>query len=121
MINICKPNGKLIKSFKNDDAFNHLTAGELLEDHPEIGATQWGFVVFPPEKVPDLYLKLKQKPVPTPLKEAYEQQLGVIEICKGDYANPTWVPVTFGLDIGELKKDWYLECCKKHGFFVVEE
>ena len=68
MINICKPNGNLIKSFKNDDAFNHLSGGELLEDHPEIGATQWGFVVFPPKKVPNLYLNLKQKPVPTPLK-----------------------------------------------------
>lgn len=121
MINICKPNGKLIKSFKDDDAFNHLSAGELLEYHPEVGATQWGFVIFPPEKVPDLYFNLKQKPVPTPLKEAYEQQLGVIEICKGDYANPTWVPVTLGLNIGKLKKDWYLECCKKHGFFVIEE
>ena len=32
MINICKQNGKLIKSFKNDDAFNHLSTGELLED-----------------------------------------------------------------------------------------
>lgn len=121
MINICKPNGNLIKSFKNDDAFNHLSAGELLEDHHEIDATHWGFVVFPPKKVPNLYLNLKQKPVPTPLKEAYEQQLGVIEICKGDYTNPTWVPMTLDLDIGKLKKDWYLECCKKHGFFVIEE
>ena len=121
MINICKPNGNLIKSFKNDDAFNHLSGGELLEDHPEIDATHWGFVVFPPKKVPNLYLNLKQKPVPTPLKEAYEQQLGVIEICKGDYENPTWIPLTLGLDIGKLKKDWYLECCKKHGFFVIQE
>jgi hypothetical protein len=121
MINICKPNGKPIKSFKNDDAFNHLSAGELLEDHPEIGATHWGFVVFPPEMVPNLYLNLKQKPVPAPLKEAYEQQLGVIEVCSGDYANPTYVPITPSLDIGKLKKGWYLECCKKHGFLVVEE
>jgi len=121
MINICKPNGKLAKSFKSDDAFNHLSAGELLEDHPEIGVTQWGFVVFPPEKVLNLYLNLQQKTIPAPLKEAYEQQLGVIEICKGDYENPIWVPVTHRLDIGKLKKDWYLECCRKHGFFVIEK
>ena len=121
MINICKPNGTLIKLFKNDDEFNHLSAGELLEDHPEVDATHWGFVIFPPKIVPDLYFKLKQKPVPASLKEAYEQQLGVIEICKGDYENPTWVPIRFGLDIGKLKKDWYLECCKKHGFLVIEE
>lgn len=121
MINICKPNGKLIKSFKNDDAFNHLSGGELLEDHSEVGTTHWGFVIFPPEIVPHLYFKLKQKPVPAPLKEAYEQQLGVIEICKGDYENSTWVPVRPGLNIGKLKKDWYIECCKTHGFFVIGE
>ena len=121
MINIFKPNGKLIKSFKNDDAFNHLSAGELLEDHPEVDATHWGFVIFPPKTLRDLYFNLKQKPVPAPLKESYEQELGVIEVCRGDYANPTWVSVTPGLDIGKLKKDWYLDCCKKHGFLVVEE
>ena len=121
MINIFKPNGKLIKSFKNDDAFNHLSAGELLEDHPEVDATHWGFVIFPPKTVRDLCFNLKQQPVPAPLKESYEQELGVIEVCRGDYANPTWVSVTPGLDIGKLKKDWYLECCKKHGFLVVEE
>lgn len=91
MLHICKPNGKLIKLFKNDDAFNHLSARELLEDYPKVDTTHWGFVIFPPEVVPNLYFKLKQKPVPALLKEAYEQQLGVIEICKGDYDNPTWV------------------------------
>jgi hypothetical protein len=121
MINICKPNIKLIKSFKNDDAFNHLSAGELLEDHPEVDTTHWGFVIFLPKAVPDLYFKLKQQPVPAPLKEAYEQQLGVVEVCNGDYTNPIYVPITPSLDIGKLKKDWYLECCKKHGFLVVEE
>lgn len=120
MINICKPNGKPIKSFKNDDEFNHISAGELLEVHPEVDTTHWGFVVFPPESVHNLYFNLKQKPVPAPLKEAYEQQLGVIEVCKGDYANPTYVPIISGLDIGKLKKDWYFECCTKHGFLVVE-
>ena len=125
MINICKTNGKIIKSFKNDDAFNHLSAKELLAGHPEIDTIHWGFVIFSPKIVPNLYLKLKQKPVQAPLKEAYEQQLGVIEMCKGDYENPTYIPITPNLDIGtvarsKLKKGWYLECCKKHDFFVVQ-
>ena len=121
MLHICKPNGDIIKSFKNDGVFNHLSAGELLEDHPEVDTTQWSFIIFPPKKVPILYFKLKQKPVPDLLKEAYGQQVGVIEICKGDYENPTWVPLTLGLDIGKLKKDWYLECCKKHGYALVDD
>jgi len=120
MLNICKTNGEIIKSFKNDDVFNHLSARELLEDHPEVNTTHWGFIIFSPEMVHHLYFNLKQKLVSAPLKEAYEQQLAVIEICKGDYENPTWVALTLGLDIGKLKKDWYLECCKKHGYAVVE-
>jgi hypothetical protein len=120
MLHICKPNGKIIRSFKNDDAFNHLSAGELLEDHPDVDTTHWSFVIFPAERVPNLYFNLKQKPVPAPLKEAYEQQLGVIEICKGDYENPIWAPLVPGLDIGKLKRGWYLEFCKKHGYALVE-
>ena len=46
MLNICKPNGKLIKSFKNDDAFNHLSAVELLEDHPEVDTTYWAVIAI---------------------------------------------------------------------------
>ncbi len=118
MIHICNPDGKLIRSFKNDDAFNHLSAGELLEDHPEVDATHWSFVIFPPQRVADLYFKLKQKTVSAPLKEAYDQQLGVIEICRGDYANPTWVPLTICIDIGKLKKNWYLDFCKKYGYVI---
>gem|GEM_PF-3549316 len=60
MINIYKPGGNLLKSFKNNDAFNHISAGELLEDHPEIGTTNWGFVIFLPESVSNLYFNLKQ-------------------------------------------------------------
>ena len=120
MLHICKTNGEIIRSFKNDDAFNHLSAGELLEDHPDVDTTHWSFVIFPAERVPNLYFNLKQKPVPASLKEAYEQQLGVIEMCKGDYRNPIWMPLTFGLDIGKLKKDWYFECCKKHGYVLVD-
>lgn len=121
MTQIFSPYGKRVRSWDDDGAFfNHISAGELLEDHPEIDATHWIFVVFPPEMVPDLCLNLKQKPVPRPLKEAYEQHLGVIEICKGNYWNPVWIPLELGLDPGRLKKDWYLECCHQHGYVIRE-
>ena len=105
MLNICKTNGEILRSFKSDDAFNHLSAGELLEDHLDVDTTHWSFVIFPPERVASLYFKLQQKPVLASLKEAYEQQLGVIEICKGYYRNPIWMPLTLGLDIRKLKKN----------------
>jgi hypothetical protein len=121
MIQIFEPNGKIIKEICNDNFFNLISGRELLEDHPEIDATHWRFVVFPPEIVTELYARLKKEWLADSLEEAYEQHLGVIEICKGDYEKPTWIPLTGNIDIGKLKKDWYFECCKKHGFFVIEE
>jgi len=118
MTQIFSPNGKLVRSWDNDvDFFNHISAGELLEGHPDIDARQWGFVIFPPEQVRHLCLNLKG-PVSGALKEAWEQQLGAIEVCEGDCATPTWVPVEPGLDVGRLKKDWYMACCRHHGYAV---
>jgi hypothetical protein len=120
MIHICKPHGKAIRSFESDDIFNHLSAGELLEDHPDVDKTHWGFVIFPPEDVPHLFFKLKKESITPMIRQAYAGQLGIIEICTGDYANPTWVPLTPGVDVGNFKKDWYVECCKEHGYLVTE-
>lgn len=121
MIIIFNSKGQHLKSFQNDDAFfNQVSAGELLEDHPEFdkATTQWSFVVFPPERVSDLYYKMKKQLLTTPIKEAYGKGVGLIEICKGDYENPTWVLMTADLDMGNLKKNWYLDYCRKHGYVI---
>jgi hypothetical protein len=120
MIYIHDPNGKVVQSFYDDDIFNHVTGGELLEAHPEIMKPHWGFIVYSRKNVADLNSKLKRESITPPIREAHQQQLGIIEICTGDYSNPRWVPITFRLDIGKLRKDWYLECCKIHGYTVTE-
>jgi hypothetical protein len=113
-------NRKPIRSFQSDEIFNHISADELLEDHPEVDKAHWNFIIFPPEDVAHLFFKLKKASVTAPIRQAYVHQLGIIEICKGDYADPTWVLLTCGLDIGKLKKEWYFECCEKHGHVVTE-
>lgn len=121
MIDIFDVQGKKIKSiFNPDEYFNFVSAGELLEDHLESANTniKWSFVVFPPQSVHELYFKLKQEHLTPSIKDAFKQELGIIEVCKGDYLNPTWVPIIPGLDIGELKKDWYLDFCKRHGYII---
>jgi hypothetical protein len=120
MIHICKPNGKVLRSFESDEVFNHVTGGELLEDYPDVDQAHWGFVIFPPEDVAHLFFKLKKESITLAIRQAYAGQLGIIEICTGDYANPTWMPLTPGVDVGKLKKDWYVECCKEHGYVVTE-
>ncbi|MEI8295228.1 MAG: hypothetical protein WCG04_01740 [Alphaproteobacteria bacterium] len=90
MITIYNLQGRKLKSIPNDDEFfNHISAGELLEDHTEVEQThRWSFMVFSSE----------------------------IEICEGEFANPRLVAITPDLNIGALKKAWYLEYCKAHGY-----
>src|SRR3954462_13334817 len=111
MIEIYNLKGKILKSIPNEDEyFKHISAGELLEVHPEYDKDKidWSFVIFPPKSVHNLYLQLKKESLTRPIQIAYEQQLGLIEICHGDYANPLWIHMTAGVDIGMMKKEWYL-------------
>lgn len=124
MIVIFNSQGKKLKSIpNNDEFFNHVSAGELLEDHPEYDQanTRWSFIIFPPEKVPELYFNMKREFLTPPIKEAFGHVLGLIEICQRNYEHPTWVPITPGLDIGKLKKDWYLDFCKRHGYVIEKD
>jgi len=123
MIQICSPNRKVIRVIPNgNEFFNHISAGELLADHPEFDETNthWSFVVFPAQRVPDLYLKMKKEFLTPSIRQAFQKELGLIEICQGNYANPTWIPMISDLDIGALKKDWYLAYCTKHGYTLTE-
>jgi hypothetical protein len=40
--------------------------------------------------------------------------MSLIEICKGDYENPTQILGTPDIDIEALKKNWSLDYCKAH-------
>ena len=122
MIEIYNLKGEKLKSIPNDEFFNHVTAGELLTDHPEYDETRtdWSFVIFPHKWVDSLYSKLKKERVTPSIQAAYDQQLGLIEICQGDYANPMYIHMLPGLNVGLIKKEWYLLYCKHHEYVVKE-
>lgn len=122
MLEIYNLKGEKLKSIPNDEFFDYISAGELLEDHPEFDKTntQWGFVIFPPKWVHNLYLKLKKEYLTPAIQAAYEQNLGLIEICQGDYAKPIWIHMIPGLNVGLIKKEWYLAYCKSHGYVIKE-
>ena len=46
--------------------------------------------------------------VPPGVKQAYEQELSLLEVCAGNYDNPRYLPITANLDIVLLKKQWCL-------------
>lgn len=99
---ILRSNGEKAQAAPDTPFFNQT----CFEDDPEIGPTQWSFVIFSPKQVVDLFFKLNRGSLTAPIRQAYEQELGIIEICKGDYANPTWVPLTPGLDVEKIRADW---------------
>src|ERR1700733_5439189 len=115
MIEIFDLKGKKLKSIPNEEEFfNNVSAGELLEDHQEFNKTntQWSFMVFKPDHVYELYNHMKQHSITEPIRQAYIQQLGLIEFSTGDCEQLTQIPLTPDLNIGELKKAWYLVYCK---------
>jgi hypothetical protein len=67
---------------------------KLLEDHPEFGLFSWSFEVFQPRRVFQLYHNTKKELLTPPLEEAYEQQLDLLEMCKGDLNKPLQIPVS---------------------------
>lgn len=118
MLEIFQKNKEIEPLFANyDDLFNHITEREnlkLFEEHSDFGKTEWSFVVFSPKNVSILYHHIKKESITQPLQQAYENQMSLIEICKGDYENPTQILGTPDIDIEELKKNWSLDYCKAH-------
>ncbi len=121
MIVVFNSQGKRLKSIPNDDEFfNYISAKELLEDHPEFdkATTKWSFIIFPQQSASELYFKMKREILTEVIKEAFRRELGLMEVCKGNYENPTWIPLLPSINVGKLKKEWYLDFCKRHGHII---
>jgi hypothetical protein len=52
--------------------------------------------------------------------ECYEERLGVLEICTGNYRYTRYVPITADTDMEEMKKKWLHAYCRFHGFALAE-
>lgn len=95
---------------------------KLSEGHLKYGGSIWSFVLYPPDRVVSLYNDRKRglfAPKINPnVKEAYEQQLSLVEICTGDYKNPQYIVVTPNVNMEYLKKKWCIEYCTFYNFVV---
>ena len=96
-----------------------MNSAEFFENQPQfIERRGWSFVEYSPEMVVHLYHSWK-KCFPNPkvnpgVKQAYEQGLSLLEICRDDYDNPHYIPVVPDLNIDALKKQWCLDYCYSH-------
>jgi hypothetical protein len=106
--------------FQNyNELFDHIVEVEnlrMLQLEPDFKTMQWSFTTYVPQHVAVLYAHLKaQNDV---VREAFENQLPLIEICTGDFTNPQYVVKTPNLDIEYLKKKWVLAYCTAHDMTV---
>ena len=117
MIQIIQANGeqKLFNSYHQAcDYINAIEKRKILEPGTKI----WSFIRRRYETLYSLYYRnpslkdfLTQKE-----KEAVENEMGLVEIVKGNREHITQLLCTNRLDIEPLKRDWCKEYWIEHGF-----
>ncbi len=78
----------------------------------------WNFTTHSSKWVPILYTRSKNPS--EAIKEAFEENLALIEICTGDYKKPLYIPLTPNVDMEYLKKKWCVDWCTFHHILVKE-
>ena len=104
-----------------DDLFEHLVATEnlkLIADDPDFRRMNWSFTIYPPRRVAAFHAY--RPPSCEALREAYEEKLFVIEICTGDYKNPTYITLTPNVNLPYLKTKWCIDFCTSFNLIVRE-
>jgi hypothetical protein len=124
MIEIYNSSMQKIGSFNNyNDVYRYISYEEnmkLFDDHPEFGKIPWSFIVHSPERIAIVHHNARKRYDMDILKEAFEKEVSLLEICKGDYQNLIQIPITRNINVEKLKKDWCEEYCKAHGYRIVE-
>lgn len=87
--------------------------GQRMFGHP------WSFTMFTPQQVSNIYLNMKHSQSTEIFKEAHLNELGFLEIYRGDLHKCMEILVTPDVDIEGLKKEWCLEYCNAHGYIVM--
>jgi len=96
-------------------AFHNIENCKILEDvDGEIFKNSWGFFLHDKRTLKHLHDNLTW--VPPLLKEAYDREIGLIELCKGDPFNLTQILITPEVDIEKIRKAWCLDYCEEKGW-----
>jgi hypothetical protein len=90
---------------------------KFLGDHVK---EPWSFLVLTPNRIAVLLSTLRKPHDPLLLQEAWEKQLTVVEVCKGDFKGLKQIKVEPGVDIEVLRKEWCLDYCQANGMTLWE-
>ena len=124
MLRIFDSDKKNVELFDGYDSFlsfiTSLENQKLLEGAPSVGKGYWGFAEYSPEKLKHVCAWIKPEYLTTVQTKALEQQLGLIEICRGDPAALQEVPLNPDLSVKEFKKSFCLDYCRQRGWRLIE-
>ncbi|MBM3468580.1 MAG: hypothetical protein FJX71_04020 [Alphaproteobacteria bacterium] len=124
MIQLYGPDNKTVNLFKDyEELYKHITALEnskLSEENVCLSHNIWSFALYTNKRLSYIYYKTLERSFSKVGKEAFEQELDLIEICKGDYESPIQIPVTADVNVNELRKNWCQEYCETHDYVLVD-
>jgi len=122
MIQIKTLDGKKVGIYQDyEELFEHIVEHKnlkLIAKKPNFKDMNWSFVVYQPVWV--AYLYNHRKPPCDAVREAFERELPLIEICTGDYKNPRYIVMTPNTDLLYFKKQWCRDYCTFHDLVVQE-
>lgn len=97
---------------------SEVQIGNLLKSSPQLVDSNWRFVCYSSAQV-DASHPFAITTGPN-FQKAYFDQLGLLEICAGDYRDIQYIPITADLDWEGLKKNWLRKYCRVHGLALSE-
>jgi len=120
MIEIIPLNGSQSLHFENyDQLFDYIVETEnmkLLSKRSQHAQIDWSFSIYPPKQVTTLYTYSSN--LDDAISEAYEEGLPLIEICAGNYKQPTYIVNTPNVDLDYLRRKWSLDFCTYYDLIV---
>lgn len=124
MIQVFGSNKEAIGQFKNYDELskyiNAIENSKLMEHGSHSLGEIWSFALHTNKRLSYIYYKTLERSFSKVGKEAFEQELDLIEIYKGDFMDPIQVPVTPDVNVQELKENWCHEYCDAHHYLLVD-
>lgn len=119
---IVSMDGENIGYFKDyNDLFDSLNGTEntnFIAVNQNARDRDWTFTIHPPQRVTAFFAHLKDSC--EAIKEAFDENLPLIEICTGDYTKPQYIAQTPNVDMDYLKKKWCVDYCECH-YLVLRE
>ncbi len=121
MIRIIPLDGNPIEHFEDyNELFECITSTETMKAAKRLKPVHidWNFTIHHPKRASALYIQSKNPS--EAIKEAFEENLALIEICTGDYKKPLYIPLTPNVDMDYLKRKWCIDSCTFHHILVKE-